>query len=108
MTDSCSDDTSDLNTDLNTDDNNVSLLKLYQQITNDSSLSKDLSHCKEINDVSLDHTENENVLKQSDINKMSESVSDDHDSEISSEIDHNNSDRCDNINKNLISICSIS
>ena len=39
---------------------------------------------------------------------MSKSVSDNHDSEINSEINYNNSNKCDNINKNLISICSIS
>ncbi len=39
---------------------------------------------------------------------MSESVSDNYDLEINSEINHNNSDRYNNINKNLISICSIS
>jgi len=108
MTNSYSDNTSDLNTDLNIDDDNVSLSELYQQIINDSDLSKDFSHCKEINDVSLDHTKNENVLKQLNTNKMNESVSDDHDLEIDSEINHNNSNKYNNINKNLVSIYSIS
>ncbi len=38
---------------------------------------------------------------------MNESVSDDHNFEIDSEINHNNNNRCDDINKNLISIYSI-
>ena len=97
-----------MNINLSINDDNVSLLKLYQQIINDSDLSKDLNHCREINDVSLDYTENENVLKQLDINKMSESVSDNHDLKISSKINYNDNDRYDNINKNLVSIYSIS
>ena len=105
--DSCSDNTSDLNTDLNTDDDNIFLLKLYQQIIDDSDLNKNFSHCEEIDDISFDHTKNENVLKQLNTDRISESVSDDHDSEIDSEINHNNNDRYDDINKNLISIYSI-
>ena len=97
-----------MNINLNINDDNVSSSELYQQITDNSDLSKDFNYCKEIDDVSFDHTENENVLKQLNINKISESVSDDHDFEISSEINHNNNNRCDNINKNLINICFIS
>ena len=83
-------------------------MKLYQQIINDSDLSKDFSHYKEIDDISLDHTENKNVLKQLNTNKMSESVFDDHNFKINSEINHNNNNKCDDINKNLINIYSIS
>ena len=93
---------------MNINDDNIFLLKLYQQIINNSDLSKDFNHCKEINDISFDYTENENILKQLNTNKISESVSDNHNFEISSEINHNNSNRCDDINKNLVSICSIS
>ncbi len=106
--DSCSGDTSDLNTDLDTDDGNVSLSELYQQITDDSGLSKGPSHCGEIGDVSLGHTGDGNVPEQLDTDRMGEPASGGHDPGVGSEINHNNSDRCGDINKNLVSICSIS